>query len=540
MNASRWRALSVLSLLQFLIAIDVTVVNVALPSIGAELGAAPASLTWVVTGYTLAGGGLLLLGGRICDLFGRRRMFLLGTLLFGLSSLLAGVAEGLPALLAARLGQGAGEALASPAAMSLIALLFPRAEERAKALGVWGGISSMGLVGGVLMSGLLTELLHWRWIFYVNVPLVALVLMLTPVFVRADTAPEDGAPKDAARKAAPARKNAARKAPARKDPAAEKAAGTGVRKGPRVDLPGAALLTAGPLALVYGVVRATDHAWTSPGVLLPLCGGLLALAGFVRVEARTRRPLVPLAFFANRTRTAANAATVLLSAALSSTFFLATLYMQHVLGMGPLHTGLAYLPFCAALLLTVTVVGRIIGVLGVRGTAVAGLLCAAAGGSWLATLPAEGNLWKDVVPGMVAMAVGMALGLIALQNAALSGVTEDDAGLASGVQRSVDQLGGALGLAILVGLALGSAGEAAGYRTAFGWATLGVLVAVPLVWTAVRVPARAGTTGGGTTGGGNGDGTTGDGTTGGGNGDGNDAEDGNGNDAEAEAEAGTG
>lgn len=466
-NTFRWRALAVLSLLQFLIAIDVTVVNVALPSIGAELDAGPASLTWVVTGYTLAGGGLLLLGGRICDLFGRRRMFLLGTVLFGLSSLLAGVAEGMPALIAARLGQGAGEALASPAAMSLIALLFPRPEERAKALGVWGGISSMGLVGGVLMSGVLTELLHWRWIFYVNVPLVAIVLALTPLFVQADAARTDTARADGAR--------------------ADAAEGSGFLWGKRrIDLPGAALLTAGPLALVYGVVRAADHPWTSAGVLLPLFGGLLALGGFVLVESRTRQPLVPLTFFAHRTRTAANAATVLLSAALSTTFFLATLYMQNILDMGPLHTGLAYLPFCAALLATISVVGRIIGVVGIRATAVAGLLCAAAGGGWLATLPADGDLWLDVVPGMVAMAVGMALGLIALQNAALSGVTDADAGLASGVQRSVDQLGGALGLAVLVGLALGPADVAGGYRTAFAWATVGVLVAVPLVWTTVR------------------------------------------------------
>lgn len=465
----RWRALAVLSLLQFLIAIDVTVVNVALPSIGAELDAGPASLTWVVTGYTLAGGGLLLLGGRICDLLGRRRMFLLGTLLFGLSSLLAGVAEGMPALLAARLGQGAGEALASPAAMSLIALLFPRPEERAKALGVWGGISSLGLVGGVLMSGVLTELLHWRWIFYVNIPLAVIVLLLTPLFVQPD-GPRTGEAEGA-------------------DGAQEPVGG--VRGARRVDLPGAALLTAGPLALVYGVVRAADHAWTSAGVLLPLFGGLLALGGFVLVEARTRRPLVPLSFFAHRTRTAANAATVLLSAALSTTFFLSTLYMQNILGMGPLHTGLAYLPFCAALLAAISVVGRIIGVLGVRTTAVAGLLCAAAGGCWLATLPADGNLWLDVVPGMIAMAVGMALGLIALQNAALAGVTDADAGLASGVQRSVDQLGGALGLAVLVGLALGPADEAGGYRAAFAWATVGVLVAVPLVWATVRVPRGA-------------------------------------------------
>ncbi|MFG3252038.1 MFS transporter [Streptomyces sp. NPDC048172] len=465
MHPFRGRALGVLSLLQFLIAVDVTVVNVALPSIGAELGAGTASLTWVVTGYALAGGGLLLLGGRICDLFGRRRMFLLGTALFGLSSLLAGAATSLPLLLVARLGQGAGEALASPAAMSLIALLFPEPKERARALGIWGGISASGLVGGVLLSGVLTELLHWRWIFLVNVPLVAAVLIATPLCVRPD--------------------------------AAERTA-----RWRHLDLPGAALLTCGPLALVYGVLHAAEHPWTSTGVLLPLAGGALALAAFVAVEARTAQPLVPLRFFAHRTRTVANAATVLLSAALSTTFFLATLYMQHVLGMGPLAAGLAYLPFCAALLGVIAVVSRIIGALGLTATALLGLVCAGAGCAWLARLPEKGSLWTDVIPGMVAVAIGMGLGLIALQNAALHGVTEDDAGIASGVQRSVDQIGSALGLAVLVGAAqsagAGAAGagvadsgvEVEGYRTAFRYAVAGVLAAVALLALWGREPGR--------------------------------------------------
>ncbi|MER7411715.1 MULTISPECIES: MFS transporter [Streptomyces] len=466
--AHRWYALAVLSVLQCLIALDVTVVNVALPSMGADLDAGPAALTWVVTGYMLAGGGLLLLGGRLGDLFGRRRMFLLGALLFGASSLLAGVADGTAVLLAARFGQGAGEALAAPAAMALIALLFPEPADRARALGVWGGISSLGLVGGVLLSGVLTELLHWRWIFFVNVPLTAAVLLLTPLVVPADP----------------------------RHPAADPGEARALPRGRRLSLPSAGLLTVGPLALVYGVLRAADHGWGSAGVLLPLAGGLAALALFALAQARSPQPLVPLRFFAHRTRTAANAATVLLSAALSTTFFLATLYMQRVLDMSPLHAGLAYLPFCAALLLSVSVVGRIVPVLGLRGTAVTGLLCAAAGGGWLALLPDEGELWTDLVPGMLAMAVGMGLGLIALQNAALHGVTEEDAGLASGVQRSVDQLGGSLGLAVLVGAALApaagsSAGSAAGYRTAFTWATVGVLAAVPLVALCMRAVGRS-------------------------------------------------
>jgi DHA2 family lincomycin resistance protein-like MFS transporter len=213
---TRTLSLALLSLLQFLIAIDVTVVNVALPAIGDRLDAGPATLSWVVTGYTLVGGGLLLLGGRLTDLLGRRRMFLLGATLFALASLAAGLAPNLETLVAARFAQGAGEALASPAAMSLIALLYPGPEERAKALGVWGAISASGLVVGVLLSDAIVQLLDWRWIFGINVPVVAVVLLATPALVRPD------------------------------EP----------RRGPhRLDLPGAALLTAGPLLLVLALIH---------------------------------------------------------------------------------------------------------------------------------------------------------------------------------------------------------------------------------------------------------------------------------------------
>ncbi len=456
--ARRWWALAAVSMLQFLIAVDVTVVNIALPSIGADLDAGPQGLTWVVAGYTLVGGGLLLLGGRVCDLLGRRRMLLLGAALFGAASLVAGAAPDLPWLLAARFGQGAGEAVASPAAMSLIAMLFPDPQERARALGVWGAISSSGLVGGVLLSGVITELLHWRWIFLVNLPVVAVVLVAVPLLVAPDRV----------RGAAPG--------------AQATAAGTGAARR-RPDVLGGLLLTAGPLALVHGVLQAAEHPWTEPRVYVPVLAGVAATGLFVLVEARSRNPLVPLSFFADRTRLVANGATVLLSAALSTSFLLVTLYLQHVLGMSPMQAGLAYVPFCAAILVSATVVGRTIGALGLSGAAIAGLLSAAAGTAWLSRLPVDGSLWTDAMPGMLLVGVGMGVGLIALQNAALHGVTEADAGVASGVQRSVDQLGGATGMAVLVGAAVaaGASGDVAasveGYRTAFSWATVGVLLA---------------------------------------------------------------
>ncbi|WP_405674682.1 MFS transporter [Streptomyces sp. NBC_01511] len=431
----RMPALALLSLLQFLIAVDVTVVNVALPTIGGQFHAPTASLSWVVTGYTLVGGGLLLLGGRVTDLLGRRRMFLLGAALFALASLAAGLAPDLPTLIGARFAQGAGEALASPAAMSLIALLFPEPRERAKALGIWGGISASGLVAGVLLSGVITELLHWRWIFGINVPLAALVLLITPRLVPAD--------------------------------------GPRVRT-ERLDLPGAVLLTAGPLSLVYGVLESAPWA---------IAAGALLLIAFVAVEARTKHPLVPLSFFAHRTRAVANAVTILLSAALSTAFFLLTLYMQDVLSLGPLRAGLAFLPFCAVLLLVITQVPRLIGAIGVKHTALVGLALTAAGLAWLARLPDEGAYAVDVLPGMVGVAAGMGVGLLALQNAALQGVGEHDAGTAAGVQRSVDQLGGSLGLAVLVGVAVGDAGVD-GFRTAFLYALIGVVAAVGLLLAA--------------------------------------------------------
>ncbi|UFQ18714.1 MULTISPECIES: MFS transporter [Streptomyces] len=441
----RTPALALLSLLQFLIAVDVTVVNVALPAIGARFDADAASLSWVVTGYTLVGGGLLLLGGRLTDLLGRRRMFLLGAALFALASLAAGLAPNLETLIAARFAQGAGEALASPAAMSLIALLYPSPEERAKALSVWGAISATGLVVGVLLSGALVQLLDWRWIFGVNVPITAAVLVLAPMLVRPD--------------------------------------GPRPERPGRLDLPGAALLVAGPLALVYGALRG------SPAALLT---GAALLASLVAVEARSTNPLVPLSFFAHRVRALANAATVPLSAALSGTFFLATLYLQEVIELTPLQAGLAYLPFCAALLLAISQVARLIGALGVTYTALLGLLLTAAGLGWLARLPDHGDLWTDIMPGMLGVAAGMGIGLVALQNAALSDVTEDDAGTASGVQRSVDQLGGSLGLAVLVGTALGGGTpQGPDFRAAFGWAALGVLAAAASVVVARASAGRS-------------------------------------------------
>lgn len=296
-----------MSMLQFFIAVDVTVVNIALPSIGADFGVDGHSLTWVVVGYTVTGGGMLMLGGRLGDLLGRRRVLLLGTGLFGVASLLAGLAPTFGLLVVMRLLQGAGEAVALPAAMATVILMFPEGPRRSRALGVWAAVASCGLVLGFVLSGFVTAHLGWRWIFLISVPFILVVLLATVFLVDGDR-------------------------PVAEDRRA-------------LDLPGALLLTACPLLFTFGVVEAGEPGtppWVVPAAL---AGAVAAGIGFVRVEARSRNPLVPLRFFAHRTRVAANLATMLLSGALSTSFLLFTFYLQDRLGAGPLGAGLTMLPW---------------------------------------------------------------------------------------------------------------------------------------------------------------------------------------------------
>ncbi|WP_079184470.1 MFS transporter [Streptomyces uncialis] len=443
---SRRLTLLVLALLQFLIAVDVTVVNIALPSIGTDFGADARQLTWVVTGYTVVGGGLLMVGGRIADLHGRRRTLLVGAAVFGLASLAAGLATSLEMLVLARFAQGAGEALAAPAAMSTLALLYPDPAARSRALGVWAAVASSGLVLGFLLSGLITQLLHWRWIFLVNLPLIAVVLVGVRVLVVPDG------------------RRAARQP---------------------LDLPGALLLTAAPLLLIHGVIEWGEQ---RPDVLsaagTTLAGVLCALA-FPVVERRSPHPLVPLSFFRDRVRVVANLATALLSAALSTSFFLLTLFVQRDLGLSPIAAGLWFLPLAVTLILATVVVPGVLRRVGDARGAVLGIVATGLGCGWLAVSPSD-SAAVAVLPGMVCVASGMGVALVALQNAALHSVTEDDAGIASGVQRCADQLGGAGGVALYVGIGFSSlpGGDTDPYAVAYGMAIVGLTVAaigVPLL-----------------------------------------------------------
>lgn len=413
-TARSWLVLGAMSMLQFFIAVDVTVVNIALPSIGADFGVGDHALTWVVVGYTIAGGGLLMLGGRLGDLLGRRRVLLAGTSLFGVASLLAGLAPSFGLLVFARLLQGAGEAIALPAAMATIVLLFPEGRSRTRALSVWAAVASCGLVLGFVLSGIITAHLGWRWIFLISVPLILVVVVAALVLVERD----------------------------RPD----------TRVSGPLDIPGALLLMACPLLFTFGVVQAGEPGTSYWVPAASLVGAVLAAAGFVRVEARSPNPLLPLGFFAHRARVTANLTTMLLSGALSTSFLLFTFYLQDYLGMGPLGAGLTMLPLAVSLIAFSMLVPRLLGRWGARVCVLAGLgftACAMAVIGLVAALDA-GAPW--LIPAMLLIAAGMGFGIVGLQYIAVSGVTDDDAGIASGVQRAADQLGGATGVAVCVGI----------------------------------------------------------------------------------------
>lgn len=437
----RWLALAALALVQFAIVTDNTIVNVALPSIRNDLGFSTSGLAWVINGYLLAAGGLLLLGGRISDLAGRRRVFLAGAGLFAVASFLSGAAPTAEILVAARFAQGVGEALAAPAALSIIATMFTEPAERAKALGIWGGLAGMGATSGVLLSGVLTDLANWRWIFFLNVPFALVAMVAVPYLVRE---------------------------------------GQAVDRPRRIDLTGAVLVTTGLVGVVHGLLAATRHDWDSAAVLVPLVAGLLALTAFVLVELRSQAPLVPMRFFGNATRVSANLGSLFMIGVMAAMFLLLTLYMQDVLGYTALRTGLAYLPFC--LLFVGAVFGSFVlsARLGAKPTLLVAFGVAATGMLLLVRLPVAGSYSTDLLPALLVLAVGFGLGFPGLQAAALHDVSEADAGLGSGVQTSVQAIANALGIAVFLTAALRHTASAlrdgaepaaaitSGYQLAFG------------------------------------------------------------------------
>ena len=411
----RWKALAVLGLIQFMLVLDITVVNVALPHIQHDLSFSRAGLAWVVNGYVLMSGGFLLLGGRMADILGRRRVFLLGVGLFAAASASCGAAVDPAMLVASRFVQGLGEALAAPAALGLIALLFEEPRERMKALGIWGGLAGLGGTSGTVISGALTGLASWRWIFLINLPVALIALIAVPRLV---------------------------------------SEGRMVRAHNRPGVAGAVAGTAGLIAIVDGLLAAASHPWGSWQVLVPLLGGV-GLAGLmVWIEARSRAPLIPLSFFSNRTRVVTNFVTLFSSAAFFSYFFCLTLFEQQVRGYSPLTGGLSYLPFGlsigAGMGLSTAVMPRI----GVKPLLSAGYLGSALGLFLASGIDLHSSYTSSILPGMVVLGFCSGITFPAIGNTALQEVTGQDASLASGVQTAMQAIGGAIGLACLVTLAL--------------------------------------------------------------------------------------
>ncbi|KVE96763.1 disulfide bond formation protein DsbA [Burkholderia vietnamiensis] len=411
----RWYALIVLCLGVLMIVLDSTIVNVALPSIGADLHFTGTALVWVVNAYLLTFGGCLLLGGRLGDLYGQRRMFLAGLVVFTLASLACGVAPSQTLLIAARAVQGFGGAVVSAVSLSLIMNLFTEPGERARAMGVYGFVCAGGGSLGVLLGGLLTSTLSWHWIFLVNLPIgIAVYAMCVALLPRVRV------PADAA----------------------------------RLDVAGALTVTASLMLAVYGIVGGNEAGWLSPQTVGLIGAALALLAAFVAIEARVAHPLMPLTLFAARNVALANAIGVLWAAAMFAWFFLSALYMQRVLGYGPLQVGLAFLP--ANLIMAAFSLGlsaRIVMRCGIRGPIAAGLLIAACGLALFSRAPVDGGFVWHVLPGMTLLGIGAGVAFNPVLLAAMSDVEPADSGLASGIVNTAFMMGGALGLAVLASLA---------------------------------------------------------------------------------------
>ncbi|WP_176044456.1 DHA2 family efflux MFS transporter permease subunit [Burkholderia vietnamiensis] len=411
----RWYALIVLCLGVLMIVLDSTIVNVALPSIGADLHFTGTALVWVVNAYLLTFGGCLLLGGRLGDLYGQRRMFLAGLVVFTLASLACGVAPSQTLLIAARAVQGFGGAVVSAVSLSLIMNLFTEPGERARAMGVYGFVCAGGGSLGVLLGGLLTSTLSWHWIFLVNLPIgIAVYAMCVALLPRVRV------PADAA----------------------------------RLDLAGALTVTASLMLAVYGIVGGNEAGWLSPQTVGLIGAALALLAAFIAIEARVAHPLMPLTLFAARNVALANVIGVLWAAAMFAWFFLSALYMQRVLGYGPLQVGLAFLP--ANLIMAAFSLGlsaRIVMRCGIRGPIAAGLLIAACGLALFSRAPVDGGFVWHVLPGMTLLGIGAGVAFNPVLLAAMSDVEPADSGLASGIVNTAFMMGGALGLAVLASLA---------------------------------------------------------------------------------------
>jgi EmrB/QacA subfamily drug resistance transporter len=409
----KWIALALLALAQFVVVLDAAIVNVALPSIGTDLHFSQDDLSWVVNAYTLFFGGFLLLGGRMADLLGRRRMFIVGLVLFALASLAGGFAGSPGTLVAARAVQGLGAALLSPAALSLVTVMFTEGAERNKALGVWGAVAGSGAAAGVLLGGVLTEFAGWEWVLWVNVPIGIAAAILAPRLL-----PES-------------RNEGSR----------------------HFDFAGAVSVTAGLSLLVYTLVDANDAGWLSGQTLGLAAVALGLLAAFVVIELRSQAPLMPFAIFSKRTISVTNVVALLVAMALFSMFFFVSLYMQVVLGYDALDAGLAYLPLAGGIIVSAGIASGLVTRYGFKPVLITGLVLTAIALVWFDQVDVDGTYLSDILAPSLVAAVGLGFAFVPMTIAAVSGVESHEAGLASGLINTSQQVGGALGLAILASIA---------------------------------------------------------------------------------------
>ncbi|MFC7924413.1 MFS transporter [Streptomyces cinereoruber] len=402
-------ALFVIASCQLMVVLDITIVNIALPHIQSALDFSTTSLAWVVNAYTLTFGGLLLLGGRFGDILGRRRVFMFGVLLFGLASLLCGLAQSEWQLLAARALQGVGGAIASPTALSLITTTFDEGPERNRAFGVFAAVSAGGSAIGLVAGGMLVQWLDWRWIFFVNVPIALLIAFLTPRHVK-ESEPRPG----------------------------------------HFDLAGALTSTIGMVALVYGFIRAADKGWRDPYTIGSFVAAVVFLAAFILVERRSQQPITPLRMFADRNRSGTYAMMLCLAAAIFGMFFFLTLFVQQVLGFSPLRAGLAFLPVSAIIAVGAGLTSNLLPRYGPKPFMVTGSVLAAAGLSWLTLTDVHSTYLGSILGPILVFGMGMGLIFVSLTIMALSNVEPRDSGAASGLLNAMQQVGGSLGLSILV------------------------------------------------------------------------------------------
>jgi EmrB/QacA subfamily drug resistance transporter len=453
----RWLALALLCVVQFMVVLDVAIVNVALPSIQVDLGFSQENLQWVISAYALVFGGFLLLGGRTADMVGRRRLFLVGVVVFTVASLTSGPAWSEASLIGARAFQGLGAAIITPAALSILSTTFAEGRERNIALGAWGAVGGFGAVAGVLLGGILTDALSWEWIFYVNIPVGILGLILAPILLTES-----------------------------RDAHAQ-----------RFDLPGAVLVTAGLSSVVYGITQAGQDGWLAPQTLGVLGGALVLLAAFVVWELRHPEPLMRFGILRTSTISGANVAGFIMGTALFSMFLMLTLYMQQVLGYSPMRTGVAYLAVAGTAIVWSGVAGQLVTRVGVKPVLVVGMAALTAGLVYFTQVSVDGSYVADLLPGFLIIGVGIGFSFVPISIAALAGVQPAEAGLASGLINTSQQIGGALGIAALSTIATSRTEDAVasgsilpvalvdGFQSAFlvgaAFAAVGLVAALTLI-----------------------------------------------------------